>query len=364
VYAPIVWALRNRRVRESALALIVVTALLPTAARAIVVKDNLYAVKTVSASEAWAVGNFGSVYHTTDGGKTWEARDSGTKVPLFGVDFAGDQGWIVGKSCVILHTADGGRTWQTQKSAIPPEKPLFSVKAIDARTAWVVGDWGAMAVTHDGGATWEDRSLGTVPIKVEQSPDRTTTTLSDDIILYDISFPDPQHGYIAGEFGTVLATTDGGNTWQKQDVGTDKTLFGVSFPTPEKGWAVGIDGLILRTRDGGKTWQVQRGATHEESIEELGFLETLKNPGLYDVEVAGQYGAVVGDTGKLLTTADGGETWTEQQLPEKQKLVWMRGVSLVPGTHGFVVGANGFAGAIDHDRVTVPNGGPKAAPSP
>ena len=351
---------------------------LPAVGWAALIKDNLYGVKAISPTEGWVVGNFGAIYHTTDAGQTWTARESGTKVPLFGIDFAPDdsrqgpgerpgegpgEGWIVGKASLILHTADGGRTWKPQKSVIPPEKHLFYVRAVDARTVWAVGDWGAITVTHDAGESWEDRSLGTVTVKVEERPDRIANTISDDIILYEVSFPDPQHGYIAGEFGTLLATADGGQTWEKRDVGTEKTLFGVSFSTPEKGWVVGIDGLILRTRDAGKTWEVQHGATQTESIEELGFLETLRNPGLYDVSVAGQYGVVVGDTGNLLTTADGGETWTLRELPEKQRLTWMRGVSLVPGTHGFVVGAGGFAAAIDHDQLVLPRDG-VATPQP
>jgi photosystem II stability/assembly factor-like uncharacterized protein len=333
-------------------------------AGAVLVKDNLYGVKAVSATEAWSVGNFGSIYHTTDAGETWAASESGTKLPLFAVDFAvraGEpavDGWAVGKSSTILHTANGGRTWKPQPSAVPPEKHLFNVRAIDARTVWAVGDWGAIEVTHDGGATWEDRSLGTLAVKVEDAGGRVATTLTDDVILYAVSFPDARHGFIAGEFGTLLATSDGGETWEKRDVGTEKTLFGMKFTTAEMGWAVGIDGLILHTADGGRTWVVQHGAARAESIEELGFLETLKNPGLYDVDVAGRYGVVVGDTGNVFTTADGGETWTVRELPEAQRLVWMRAVSLVPGTHGFTVGAGGFSAAIDRDRVVLPS--PKA----
>ena len=318
---------------------------LPGSARALVVKDNLFGVKAMSASEVWAVGNFGSIYHTADAGKTWEARESGTKVPLFAVDFAdAAHGWIVGKSSTILATTDGGKTWKPEKSAIPPEKHLFNLKAIDARTVWVVGDWGAMATTHDGGVTWVDRSL------------------AEDVVLYAVSFPDAQHGFVAGEFGTLLATADGGQSWEKRQVGTEKTLFGVSFATPEKGWAVGIDGLILRTRDGGQTWEVQHGARELGSLEELGFLETLKNPGLYGVSMAGQNGVVVGDTGTLMTTADGGENWTARELPEKQRLVWLRGVSLLPGgSAGFAVGAGGFMAAIDHGQIVLPANGRRAA---
>lgn len=341
--------------------LIVAAMLVPATAGAIVVKDNLYGVKALSPTEAWAVGNFGSIYHTTDAGKTWEPRESGTKVPLFGVDFADTQhGWIVGKGSLILHTADGGRTWARQKSAIPAEKHLFNLDAIDANTAWAVGDWGAIEVTHDGGETWEDRSLGTITVKVEEDPARQTSTLTDDVILYAVSFPDPEHGFIAGEFGTLLASEDAGRTWERRPVGTEKTLFGLRFQTPEKGWAVGIDGIILHTRNGAHSWEVQHGKTRTEELEELGFMEMLKNPGLYDVDVAGQHGVVVGDTGYLLTTADGGETWTPRELPEKQRLVWMRAVSVLPGTHGFVVGAGGFAAAMDHDRVVLPKAGDTA----
>jgi photosystem II stability/assembly factor-like uncharacterized protein len=338
-----------------------VAMLLANPATGTVLRDNLYGVKALSATEAWAVGNFGAVYHTTDAGRTWEPRDSGTKTPLFAVDFAdAKHGWAVGKSAVILATADGGRSWRRQSSPIPNDKHLFAVQAIDARTAWAVGDWGAITVTRDGGQTWEDRSLGTISVREESTPTRRTTTLSDDVILYDIAFPDADHGFIAGEFGTVLATSDGGRTWARQTVGTEKTLFGLGFASPERGWAVGIDGLILRTRDGGRQWEVQRGEAEHEALEELGFLETVKNPGLYDVDVRGQRGVVVGDIGVVLTTADGGETWERHELPEAERLVWTRSVSLVAAT-GFVVGANGFAARIDGDRL-VPAGAADAPP--
>ncbi len=333
-------------------------AALPNTASAGLVRDHLYGVKALSATEAWAVGNYGSIYHTTDAGKSWQARESGIKAPLFSVDFAdSQQGWAVGKSAVIVHTADGGATWRTQKGAIPADKHLFKVQAVDAHTVWAVGDWGAITVTHDGGEHWEDRSLGVITVDVTRAPGRTTETLTDDVIFYDVSFPDAQHGYIGGEFGTVLVTSDGGQTWQRRSTGNDKTLFGLCFATPDKGWAVGIDGLLLHTKDGARTWEVQRGRTEAGALEELGFLEALKNPGLYAVKLAGQYGVVVGDTGTLLSTADGGETWSRLELPEKDRLAWMRDVSLVPGTHGFAVGAAGFSVAIDHDQVTLPDGG-------
>lgn len=326
--------------------------------RAAVVKDNLYGVKALSATEAWAVGNFGAIYHTTDAGKTWELRESGTKNPLFSVDFADAQhGWAVGYTAQILFTSDGGKTWKPQKNPLPSHKHLFKVEAVDAKTVWAVGDWGAIAVTRDGGQTWEDRSLGVLPVKVEESPDRVASTITEDVILYDVAFADAQHGYICGEFGTVLGTRDGGATWEQLQTGTEKTLFGLAFATAERGWVAGIDGVLLRTKDGGRLWEAQRGRTSNEALEELGFLETLKNPGLYAVRLEGRYGVVVGDTGLLLTTNDGGESWTRLELPGKSGLVWMRDVSLAPGGGGFVVGAAGFSAIVRDEHVQLPAGG-------
>jgi photosystem II stability/assembly factor-like uncharacterized protein len=309
-------------------------ALAAVAAHAARIKDNLYGVDARSATEAWAVGNFGAIFHTTDGGTHWTRRESNTKQPLFAVDFAdATHGWVVGKSALILATTDGGTTWTTQQTPIPPGKPLFMVRAVDARTAWAVGDWGAITATHDGGATWEDRSF------------------PEDVVLYDLAFPDPEHGYIVGEFGTLLVTDDGGRTWRKQNVGVEKTLFGVSFASRERGWAVGMDGLVLQTKDAGATWTVQRGEPQASALEDVGFADTIRNPGIYDVAVAGRYGVIAGDVGLLLTTEDGGDTWVQRELPDKQKLVWMRGVGVTPDNTGFVVGAAGFSARLDGEKV-------------
>jgi photosystem II stability/assembly factor-like uncharacterized protein len=311
--------------RRRALVAALLTALAAGGSAAADIRDNLYGVKALAADDAWAVGNFGSIFHTRDGGRSWSPSESGTKSALFDVDFADPQhGWAVGKSALVLHTADGGRTWRKQQSPIPTSKHLFSVRVVDTRTVWAVGDWGAVTVTRDGGASWEDRSL------------------DEDVVLNDVSFSDPEHGWVCGEFGTVLATRDGGQHWEKQVVGTEKTLFGVHFADAQRGWAVGIDGLILRTRDGGASWEVQQGKAATEDLEELGFGDTLANPGLYAVSVVGRRGVVVGDTGTLLVTTDGGDSWQRRELPEQQRLVWLRAASLAADARGLAVGANGF----------------------
>src|SRR5262249_61664041 len=86
---------------------------LPALVRSAELRDHLYGVRALSATDAWAVGNFGSIQHTTDGGKSWKTVEGGTRVPLFSVDFGdSEHAWAVGKSALGLRTEDGGRTWR------------------------------------------------------------------------------------------------------------------------------------------------------------------------------------------------------------------------------------------------------------
>ena len=298
------------------------------------ITDSLYGTRFLDAQNGWTVGGFGTIFHTTDGGATWHLQMSHTVEQLFSVDFVDLQhGWVVGRTGIILHTADGGETWERQSTG--SDKHLFKVAALDPQHAWAIGDWGVLLTTHDGGTTWENRSL------------------SRDVILNSMAWSDPRHGWIVGEAGTILATGDGGSTWTDQKSGVEKTLFGVSFTDARHGWAVGLDGLILRTADGGQTWQVQHGDTEVSALDQVGVKEARDNPSLYDVAVAGRYGYAVGDNGSVFASEDGGQTWQRKDVPVETNLRWIRAVSLVSGTHGLLVGANGLTMGIAADQLHV-----------
>jgi photosystem II stability/assembly factor-like uncharacterized protein len=307
-------------------------------ARAARVVENLYGADLIDETTGFVVGAFGAVFRTADGGLTWTRQATPTDEYLFGVDFfSPERGAAVGKAGTVLTTDDGGKTWTKRSSGT--DRNLFSVSYVTPDRLWAIGDWGAVIESHDGGATWKDR------------------TLSEDVVLTSQSWPDASHGFLAGEFGSVYKTEDGGESWVKVATGTEKTLFGVAFVTPTDGWAVGIDGLMLRTKDGGVTWEVQRGSLEGESLEALGFMEALRNPGLYDVEFAGDYGYVVGDVGMLLVSSDRGETWTERKLPAEMSLFWLRGASVTAGGRALLVGASGLIAFAEKDRVKLNQSG-------
>src|SRR5829696_7400493 len=48
---------------------------------------TLNAVDMISPTEAWAVGQTGTIIHTADGGSNWAVQNSGTTEPLNAVHF-------------------------------------------------------------------------------------------------------------------------------------------------------------------------------------------------------------------------------------------------------------------------------------
>ena len=102
-----------------------------------------------------------------------------------------------------------------------------------------VGDHGVILLSDDGGKTF--RQAKAVPIRAA---------------LTSVSFADEKHGWAAGHWGSILATSDGGETWtlQRHDTTTDRPLFGIHFTDADHGVAVGLWSLLLTTQDAGKTW--------------------------------------------------------------------------------------------------------------
>ena len=129
--------------------------------------------------------------------------------------------------------------------------------------------------------------------------------------LYDVHFISETHGWAVGNAvevtpehdireggeSLIIRTTDGGNTWHRQNSGIfGKPLRKVYFRSASEGWSIGEEGVLIHTSDGGKTWQS---------------IETSTKNNLNDLFIRNGIGWVVGDWGTLLKTTDGGQTFTE-----------------------------------------------------
>lgn len=299
------------------------------------IRQNLFDTCFVSPNEGWVVGDLGRVYKTTDGGTTWQRQEAAGRDPMLGIScLDGKQAWLSSIAGKVYKTADGGATWALQQT--PAKRNLFKVAFVSPQRGTAVGDFGTIVHTEDGGTTWQEIMLPD-DFKLPDSA-LDSGVLPNDALLYGMSFVDENHGWISGEFGTILATSDGGTTWKQQATGTESTLFGIDFIDQNTGVAVGIDSVILRTDDGGATWKPIRSPFDERSY--------------YEVGLSGQYAWIAGGQGTILVSKDGGKEWAEFKTPIHLASEWFRGVSMV-GDRAFLVGGAGLIYRTDGAEATL-----------
>ena len=175
---------------------------------------------------------------------------------------------------MLVLPGTGGWNTQTSNSSGQLNDVFF---APDGRHGWVVGDGGEILATTDAGVTWTRQASNTL------------------FNLNAVWFTDVNSGWVVGNAGMAVHTTDGGTNWTPMPTGAFENLRDVFFAYPDTGWAVGNSGAVLRTYDFGASW-------------------TKVNPtsfALHAVSFAGtRNGWAVGDNGTILGTTDRGDNWT------------------------------------------------------
>lgn len=133
---------------------------------------------------------------------------------------------------------DDGRTWSRRYSG---SDPMYSVDAVDADHAWAVGQQVVLATT-DGGRSWQ-------PVGEPDHGRLRVVDFSDAQAGWGVT--DAQYGGgLTG--GHVVRTTDGGRTWQSVDPPCGGEA--VCFTGADDGWAA-VGPHVFRSTDGGDTWQ-------------------------------------------------------------------------------------------------------------
>ena len=301
------------------------------------VRQNLYDTCVIDEHEALAVGDLGRIFLTVDAAKTWDLLGAGTKRPFVSIACPDPTHiWVAGQAGDVAHSSDGAKTWQMQTSGT--NRQLLQIAFANAQRGLAVGDFGTIVRTDDGGKTWTKIAL---PEHIKLPPDVAEVVDPGDVVLYSVTFANPDSAWIVGEFGVILTSSDGGLTWSGQDSPVESSLFGVPFTDQQHGWAVGLESTLLVTVDGGISWKKQEVQTPN------GFALAL-----YDVQVRGNYGWAVGDNGFLLNSKDAGATWQLVHVPVQMGSTWFRSVSLLPDGRGLVVGAKGLVLSTDRDQFT------------
>lgn len=282
----------------------------------------------INENKGWYVNGYGSIYHTTNGGETWEKQveKKGTffRCIAFVDSLTGFAGTVgidyfpnVTDTIALYGTKDGGKTWNPIAYKGPYVKGLCAIDIVKepyinhGKTDYkihifAVGRVGSPAniiLSHDGGKTWTSNSMNT-----------------DCKMLFDIKMFDKNNGIVCAASdenisvsnALILRTTDGGKTWKKvyQSNRPYETTWKASFPTNEIGY-VTIQSYnpdsnvkqqrIAKTTNGGRTWQ-EINLVEDATARQFGVGFINENHGF------------VGTMNSGFETKDGGKTWSPVNL--------------------------------------------------
>jgi photosystem II stability/assembly factor-like uncharacterized protein len=199
----------------------------------------------------------------------------------------------------------------------------------------------------------------------------TSGTTAD---LFNVSFVDESNGWAAGINGTIIHSSDGGNTWSVQSSGVVDTLNSISFINSTTGWIAGTQ-HILKTINGGSTWNVTTTAAANQSFYTINFFDANKGwtggsdsgwtfldytstSGLnwqrkYFGQTSNQHGNIrsiefidqlsgfavgAGTSDVVLETSDG-NTWASMNLPQH---TFLYGCDFTSSSDGWCVGDHNY----------------------
>ncbi|HEX5705158.1 MAG TPA: YCF48-related protein [Pyrinomonadaceae bacterium] len=253
---------------------------------------------------------------------TWSRQKSGTMAWLHAVQFLDqNHGWVAGSGGTLLETGDGGATWK--RVATLTKDTLRDVCFVDEHTGWLIAERDVYKLktndearsyllrTDDGGLTWRPIYLDGTDLNAR---------------LVRVIFADAAHGWVFGETGVVLATSDGGAHWTPQSPPTRHLLLGGAFFDSSRLWLVGASSTIIHTSNSGVTWQT---ATVRDNVK-FRFHSTSF--------ISDRLGWAVGSSGRIFATSDGGRTWFSQR---SNVAVDLLDVKFISPSEGWAAGANG-----------------------
>jgi len=236
------------------------------------------------------------------------------------------------------------------ETKVPVQQEQFIIEPVVSRHEYGQYDFSDIAILQSG-ELWAVGYDGQDPRRMWNSTDggrhwQRISIQSKGFVLHAIDFADSQNGWAVGNNGTIMATHNGGKTWQATRHWTTADLTNVKFVNPQVGYVAGTTGLydprtvtrtfgmeILRTSDGGKTW---RRCYNDRTTFNIWGIATLTE----------NIAVVALDGSRLIRTTDGGKTWQ----PIQSRNNGFHSVIFAPDGTAWAVGKDAFYKSTDKGR--------------
>ncbi len=186
------------------------------------------------------------------------------------------------------------------------DKNINSIDFLSASTGYACGEGGTLIKTTDAGNTW---------IKVD---------FPDSADLNAIRFPSLDLGIIITDSGKIFVSRDAGLSWLPNQHEFGEKLSGIFFIDRFTGFITGSKGLVLKSTDRGENW----------TLLNTGTTEYLFKVFFIDPDV----GFAIGWSGTVLKTNDQGNSWNKISVPTKN---YLRDIWMVDDKTGIIIGAGG-----------------------
>ena len=281
----------------------------------------------------WAFGSDGEIISSDDGGKTWSESELSANNDLTSSDSSFGSMVVAGNDGTILLMEDGNWSDISQPEIFHDSE--ISDIALTSNNSLVVvaGSQIWTCVVFDGGAEWES-------VWGDSSAD-----------LSSVSFLDSDNGLISGDNGTILATDDGGLSWDYRDAPGELSavrIIGIEYYSSIRAYAISEEGHILKSsREGnlavGFVWNI---VEIEREYPAGGGNEFVSGGTFLDndassLEVLSQSKIMLaGPDGYLSLSKDGGNIVSRQMIPVSND-TGFNAFAMMDGFTGVAVGDGG-----------------------
>jgi len=164
----------------------------------------------------------------------------GAAKPFLDVLFVDDKhGFAVGAYGFLFETKNGGQTWSNRSDALDnlDRFHLNTITQLAGGNILIAGEAGVMFVSEDLGRSWDS----------VDSP-------YDGSFFGTLGLSDKGVGLAFGLRGNLFRTEDGGYSWARLDSNTENSLMSGSFDGGNKISITGNAGVVILSKDGGRTF--------------------------------------------------------------------------------------------------------------